>query len=179
VCSPTCCDGATARRVGWERVGVRVLRRHSRIEPLNRGAAFTPLHGSTLLPHRLLKRRKRRSPMIRLMGGMILGSSRSRRAVVGIALTLALSRRTGEGNGATRPILADPHFKSPPPGPRCPGSPIAPSGRIRTAARTAVEAAEASARSESEDGASTGQGVRVPLLNPWLVGRASARAANP
>jgi hypothetical protein len=53
--------------IGWESAGVRIPRRNSRLEPLNRSAAFTPLQGSNVLPHRLLKRRKRRAPMIRFM----------------------------------------------------------------------------------------------------------------
>ena len=49
--------------------GLRILRNGiSRLKPLNRSAAFTPLPGSNALPQRLLKRRKRRAPIIRFVG---------------------------------------------------------------------------------------------------------------
>jgi hypothetical protein len=53
-----------AVKANWE----RIPRKHSRMEPLDWSAAFTPLLGSKALRPRMLKRRKRRAPDVRFMG---------------------------------------------------------------------------------------------------------------
>jgi hypothetical protein len=44
------------------------LRKASRLEPLGRGAAFTPLQCAKVLQHSKLKRRERRAPTAPFMG---------------------------------------------------------------------------------------------------------------
>ena len=50
------------------RPGVRIPLKISRIEPLNRSAAFTPLQCAKFLQYRKLKRRERRAPSAGFMG---------------------------------------------------------------------------------------------------------------
>ena len=50
----------------WK-AGTRIPQNHSRIEPLNRSAAFTPLQCAKVSQHRKLTRRERRAPTARFM----------------------------------------------------------------------------------------------------------------
>jgi len=101
------------RRGGGGRIGamingsVRISRNNSRMEPLDRRAAFMPLQCEKFLHYRKLKRRERRAPPTGFrVSGRVLRVSRARsryRLTIALAVVLALA---GSRLAYSRPLTA-------------------------------------------------------------------------